>query len=64
MDGLHVDGELTSLVADDEDADTATTSLEGLSETGPEAGLIDDWKVLLDITSLRHSNNYEGLADD
>jgi len=57
VDGLHVDGELTTVIADDQDADAATTGLEGLGETGPEVGLVDDWEGLLDITSLGHGNN-------
>ncbi len=63
MDGLHVDGELTTVIADDQDADAATTGLEGLGETGPEVGLVDDWEGLLDITSLGHGNNWRRLAD-
>lgn len=64
MDGLHVDGKLTTVIADDENTDAATTSLEGLGETGPKVGLIDDRQGLLDITSLGHGNNYGGLADE
>jgi hypothetical protein len=57
VDGLHVDGELTTLVRDDHDSNRATTRLESLSKTSPEVGLIDDRKVLLDITSLGHGND-------
>ncbi len=64
MDGLHIDGELTAVVADDKNTDAATASLEGLGETAPQVGLIDDRQRLLDITSLSHGNNYEGLADE
>jgi len=57
MDGLHVDGELTALVGDDEDTDGATARLESLGQTTPEVGLVDDGKVLLDITGLGHGDN-------
>lgn len=53
MDDLHVDSELTAVVIDDEDADRATAALEGLSEAGPEVGLVDDWEGLLDIALER-----------
>jgi len=57
MDGLHVNGELTALVGDDEDTDGATARLESLGQTAPEVGLVDDGKVLLDITGLGHSDD-------
>jgi len=57
MDGLHIDGELTALVGDDEDADRTTARLEGLGQTTPEVGLVNDGKVLLDITSLGHGDD-------
>ena len=62
MDGLHIDGELTTVIADDQDTDATTTSLKGLAETGPEVGLIDDGEGLLDITSLGHGNDYEMVS--
>jgi len=57
MDGLHVDGELTTLIGDDQDANGTTARLESLSETSPKIRLIDDREVLLDITGLGHGNN-------
>lgn len=57
MDDLHVDCELTALVGDDKDANAATASVEGFAQAGPEVGLVDDRKVLLDITSLGHGDN-------
>jgi hypothetical protein len=57
MEDFHLDGELTSMVTEDEDTNTTTTTLEGFGETGPELRLIDDGNGLLDITSLGHSNN-------
>lgn len=62
MDGLHVDGELTALIGDDEDADGTTARLESLGQTTPEIGLVNDGKVLLDITGLGHGDDYDGLA--
>lgn len=57
MDGLHVDGELTALVGDDENSDGATARLESLGQATPEVGLIDDREVLLDITGLGHGDD-------
>jgi len=57
VERLHVDDQLTTVIGDDEDTNAATTTLKGLGETGPEAGLVDDGKVLLNITSLGHGNN-------
>lgn len=57
MDGLHVNGKLTTAVGDDEDANGATARLKSLGETLPEARLVDDGEALLDITRLGHGNN-------
>lgn len=57
MDDTHVDGELATVVVENDDADGATARLEGLVETGPEVRLINDWEGLLDITGLGHGNN-------
>ena len=57
MDDLHVDGHLTPVVADNENADGATARLKSLLETGPEGGLINDREVLLDIASLGHGDD-------
>jgi len=57
VDNFHVDGKLTAMITDHQDTDTTTASVEGLVETGPEVGLIDDGEGLLDITSLGHSDN-------
>jgi hypothetical protein len=54
---LHVDDELAAVIVDDEDSDTATTSLEGFAKAGPEIGLIDDGEGLLNIAGLSHGNN-------
>ena len=57
MDRLHVNSEFTAMVGDDLDPDAATTSLESFRETGPEVGLVNNRKGLLDIASLGHCNN-------
>ena len=62
MNDLKVDSELAAIVIDDQDTDASTTSVEGVSETGPEVGLINDREVVLNITSLGHGNNYHQLA--
>ncbi len=50
VDDTHVDGELATVVVENDDADGATARLKGLGETGPEVGLVDDWEGLLDVT--------------
>ena len=62
MENFHVDDELAAMIVNDENSDTATASLEGLAETGPEVGLINDGDGLLDISGLGHSNNYEDVS--
>lgn len=50
MDNLHVDGELATVVVEDDDTDGATARVESLVQSGPKVGLVDDWKGLFDIT--------------
>lgn len=57
MDDLHVDDQLLAIVIDDQGADAATARLEGLSEAGPEVGLVQNGEGLLDIASLGHRDN-------
>jgi hypothetical protein len=57
MDDLHVDDELLAIIIDDQGADAATARLEGLSEAGPEVGLVQDREGLLDVASLGHRDN-------
>src|SRR5690349_10766055 len=57
VDDLHVDGHLAAVVGDDQDTDAAATRLESLLQTAPEAALVDDGQVLLDIASLGHGND-------
>lgn len=54
---LEVDSELTTPVADDQDAEAATARLERALETVPEVGLLDDGEVLLDVARLGHGHN-------
>jgi hypothetical protein len=49
MNNLHVDGEFAAVVRDDEDTNGAAAGLEGVTEARPEAGLIDDAEVGLDV---------------
>lgn len=60
VDDLHVDCELTTVVADHEDTNAAAAGLEGFVEAGPEVGLVDDGESLLDIAGLGHSDNWRG----
>jgi hypothetical protein len=57
VDHLHVNSELAAVVIDDQDTDGATARLEGVLETRPEVGLLNNGQGLLDITSLGHGNN-------
>lgn len=50
MDDLHVNGELATVVVENENADGATAALEGIVKTSPEVGLVNNWERLLDIT--------------
>jgi len=63
VDDLVVDGELATLVVDDEDADAATTVVEGLGETGEEVALVEDGQALLDVTRLGHGDDAAVIAD-
>lgn len=49
MDDLHVDGELATVVVENDDTDGAAAGLEGSGEAVPEVGLVDDWERLLDV---------------
>lgn len=57
VDGLHVNGDLTTTIGNDHDADATTSTFEGLLKTGPEVGLVQNGNGLLDITGLGHGNN-------
>jgi len=57
VDDLHVNSHLATVVGDNEDTNGAATRLKGLLEPGPERGLVNDGKVLLDVTSLGHGDD-------
>jgi hypothetical protein len=57
VDDLHVDGHLAAVVSDDQDTDAAAAGLKGLLEAAPEAALVNDGQVLLDIASLGHGDD-------
>jgi hypothetical protein len=63
VDDLHVNGELTTTITQDQDANGTTAGIKGFLEAGPEAGLIDHGNGLLDVTSLSHGNDCIVLAD-
>lgn len=63
VDDLVVDGELLTIVVDDEDADAAAAIVEGVCETLEQVALVEDGKTLLDIASLGHGNDAAVLAD-
>ena len=63
MDDLVVDSHLETIVVDDEDADRATSVVEGLAKTGSKTALVKDGETLLDVASLSHGNNATILTD-
>jgi len=58
-----VDGKLLAFVADDKDANAATTIVKGLAEAGEQFALVNDWETLLDITGLGHRDNATIVTD-
>jgi hypothetical protein len=58
MEDLQVNGKLTAMVIDDENANAATARLESLGQAGPKIRLINDGNGLLDITGLGHSHDW------
>jgi hypothetical protein len=63
VDDLVVDSHLTTIIADDEDANAATAVVEALSEAAEEVGLVNDREALLDITSLGHGDDVAVITD-
>lgn len=57
VDNLHVNGQLTAFILDNQDANRSTTRVKGLGEAGVKAGLVKNWKGLLDVTSLSHGSD-------
>lgn len=52
VDDLHVDGQLATVIVEDNDTDGTTARLESLVKTSPKVGLVNDWDGLLDITLM------------
>lgn len=63
MDDLVVDGELATLIVDDENTDATTAVVERINEAVEQAALVEHRKALLDITSLGHGNNAAVVTD-
>jgi len=57
VDDLHVNGELSTTVVEDQNADGATARLESLGKASVEVGLVNDGKTLLDVAGLGHGDN-------
>jgi hypothetical protein len=63
MGDLVVDGEVLALVVDDEDADGAGTTAEGVLELVEEVALVNDLEALLDLTGLGHGDELAVITD-
>jgi hypothetical protein len=63
VDNLVVDGELLSVVGNDEDTDGSGTASESLLQAAPEVALVDNLEALLDLTSLSHGDELTVIAD-
>lgn len=63
MDNLVVDGQLTALIRDNKDTDTATAIVEAVIETAEEVALVKDRKTLLDVAGLGHGNDAAIVTD-
>jgi hypothetical protein len=57
VNDLVVHSELAALITDDEDADAATTIVEGVGQTVEQLALVKNGKTLLNITSLGHGDD-------
>jgi hypothetical protein len=57
VDDLHVNGELTAAVVEDQDTDTAAARLKGVGQARVEVGLVNDGQVGLDVTGLSHGDD-------
>lgn len=60
---LVVNSKLLTLVLDDENADVARATGEGLLELGPEVALVDDLETLLDLASFGHGDELAVVTD-
>lgn len=60
---LVVDGELLSVVGDDEDANGSGTTAESLLELGEEVTLVNNLEALLDLSGLGHGDELTVVTD-
>jgi len=63
MGNLVVDGELLSVVGNDEDTDGSGTTSESLLELAEELSLVNDLETLLDLSGLGHGNELTVITD-
>jgi len=63
VNDLVVNGQLLSVVVDDQDTDGARASTESLLETAPEMTLVDDLEAILDLAGLRHGDEFAVVTD-
>jgi hypothetical protein len=63
MGNLVVDGELLSVVGDDEDTDGSGSTAESLLELGEELTLVNDLEALLDLSGLSHGDETAIVTD-
>ena len=63
MDDPVVDSKFTAPIVDDENTDTATTIVKGISEAFEELTLVEDRKALFDVTGLGHGDDAAITAD-
>jgi hypothetical protein len=57
MDDPVVDSKFTAPIVNDENTDTATTIVKGISEAFKELTLVEDRKALFDVTGLSHGDD-------
>ena len=60
---LVVDGQLTAIVVDDQDADATVAVAEGALEALKQAALVEDGQALLDVARLRHGDDVAVVAN-
>jgi len=63
VNNFVVHNEFTAVIAENKHADAATAIVEGIANAVGKAALIKNWKVLLDVSSLGHSNDVTLITD-
>ena len=63
MDKLEIDGQLLSVIGDNQDPDSRTALSEKLLHLVEEVALINNLQSLLDFTSLGHANEPSIITD-